>query len=212
MATKSKNRELEPLTLRLITPRGTCKFPKLQVPDERFNYYGTGLLVDPDDPKVQAFMDSCKSAIDEWVAENDIKGTKAKPLTIQYPWADDTDKEGEPTGQLELKCRRKAVITSKRSGETYDFSPKIEDSKGTPIKKNLQMGSGTVVQIGVEARTYQMTETTATVVGISLRPIRVRVFDLVVFDNDGGGFEFEDSNDDSFEVGGFTAEDGDGDY
>jgi hypothetical protein len=194
----------------MIVPRGVAVWPSLQKPDEKFNKYKTGVRVQANAKGVPEFIGACDNFLADWMESEGIKAKKGRVLVVSPPYEILTDDDDNPTGEVLIKCARTAIHINKVTGEKYDFKPIIEDSKGNLVTKQLNIGNGSVLQVGAEARTYLMEEKTGDVAGFSLRPKRVRLFSLVArsgTDNFSEGFEKDEEGDGFDSTGGdFTAD------
>ena len=134
---------------------------------------------------------------------------KITKLQKQFPYETVVDDDGNETGDLEFKFKQKAVVTSKKTGKSYEIKPKVFDAKGQPITKPLPLGNGSTIKVAFEPSPYFVAATK--VVGVSLRGFDIQVIDLVEYGAGTGsvfgaeeGFELDE--DDTEENSGFTAE------
>ncbi len=109
--------------VKAVSPKGLASYPKIFKPNTRFNsegVYETGLVVKAD--QAAAFQEQIKQVfIDEFG-----NGKLAKAF---MPWKENEDGD--------------VVFTFKSSKK-----PMVYDSKGLPIKKELDVGSGSELKIG----------------------------------------------------------------
>ena len=120
---------------KIVTPKGIAEWIYVFSPDTKFNPEGdykvtlkipaekaTGLVKQIDTLVEKAYQD---------VLEEQPK-LKTK-LQKQFPYETVVDDEGNETGDLEFKFKQKAVVTSKKTGKSYEIKPKVFDAKGQPI-------------------------------------------------------------------------------
>jgi len=206
------------------TPKGRLLFPKLIVPDTKFDKdgrLGTGLLLDSTNAEklIEVLAPGHKQAVeDAEIARNDKLASlrpheqkKVKPIEVNPFFQEDLDKEtGEPTGDTLFRFSVKAKGVARKQGKEEVFQRRIVlfDAKGKPIKGGLEIWSGTVGRVTFVAVPYYVPATGAC--GLSMRPVAVQVIDLVAkgagksashygFEAEEGGFEHTDPSDEPSE-------------
>lgn len=196
------------------TPRGTFIFPKLSTPDTKFKPEGefsTKLSLATDSEYAQKLMKLIDKTCDEALAEaikgdtRDAAKKKKTPwkLNESKPYAAETDKEGNETGNTLFKFGAKASGTFKRgpkTGQSWSRTIPMFDSKGKPVKVDPWGGSEGCVSY--EVRPYAATANVGA--GCVLALEAVQIIKLVKGgERDAGGFGFQASED----SGGFSADD-----
>lgn len=141
-----------------LTPKGILKFPALNKPDTYKNAtkYKTGLLLDPNDPDVQAFIaklekirDDHVARIQKWLTDEGKPGL-AKKVAVREVVKDELDKEGNETGMVVLNAAMKAEYVDRQTGQTKALRPKFFDAKGQQIKNPPEIWGGTTARLGVD--------------------------------------------------------------
>lgn len=151
----------EPQTKKLkaqLTPKGILKFPKLNTPDtyKGDTKYKTGLVLDPNEPDVQAFITKLEKIRDEHIEKvkqaliADGKPGLAKKVASREVVKDDLDKEGNETGMVVINAAMKSEYKDRQSGEMKKLNPKFFDAKGQRIKRAPEIWRGTVARLGVD--------------------------------------------------------------
>lgn len=151
----------EPQTRKLkaqLTPKGVLKFPALHKPDtyKGDTKYKTGLLLDPSEPEVQAFIKKLEGIRDEHIVkvqqwlEAEGKPGLAKKVKSREVVKDDLDKEGNETGYVVINAAMKAEYRDRSTGEMKKLSPKFFDSKGKKIDRAPEIWGGTVARLGLD--------------------------------------------------------------
>ena len=205
---KTKNNQ----RVRITSPAGSAKFPKLTVPDTKFNPegdYSVSLVFE------QGEADDFLAQLDKFAdeafekAKGDLetngKKAQAKKVVRAEPYKMELDQEGEETGNIEVKFKMKAKVKM-RDGRVLEFSPKLFDAKGQPIKpEDIEIWGGSTLKVNFTPSQYYMASSKNA--GISLQLNAVQVLELV--SRGGGnaesfGFEAQDDgyvvNEDSFEA------------
>ena len=170
-----------------VTDVGKAIYPHLNKPDTRFQkegVYKVTLELTPDNSK------SLIKNIDDGLqlAKKDSKSNK----TASLPYKTD-----EETGNLQFNFKCKASGQTK-TGQTWEQKPKVFDSKGTPISKDILVWGGTTMKVAYEIIPYSNNMLGS---GVSLRLKAVQVHDLV-----SGGGASADSYGFKEEADGYVAE------
>jgi len=152
--------------------RGIAVFPHLNEPDTKFNedgVYQTQLQLDPEaSEKLITVLEKIRD--DAYKAEcKDKKKPKLKKADL--PFTEETDEEGEPTGNYLF--RFKLPAKTKRGLEQR---PVLVDSKVQPMVENI--GSGSQLLIEFDPYTWFVP---ALGVGMTLRLKGVQVLELVEY-------------------------------
>lgn len=200
---------------KIVTPRGTAIWPRLNEPDTKYNPAGkfeAKIAIEPDADglaAMQAQVDKLLDAkYDEVIAEQTDKLIKAgkkglvdkfvESLTKRSPFTPEVDGEtGEETGRLLVKAGMTATGVSQKTGKPWSRKPLIVNGKGVKIANPPSIGSGSVMKLNVELFPYYAPNDKT--VGVSLRLEGAQVIKLVSFgerDAASMGFGAEEDGDD----------------
>jgi len=206
----NKNGTATSVNFKGVTPAGEAVWPKLVVPETKFNPDGDYMLKLrlPDGPEADALIERIdsvrKTAFDNAVEEavGPVAKKKVKMAEPSYTRELDND-TGEETGNWLFTFKMKASGVSRKTGKPWKRYPVIFDSQGTPINKqfkdNNDIYSGSVVKVAFELRPFYVASFGA---GCSQVLEAVQVLKLIsgnARSADDFGFTSED--------GGFTAQD-----
>jgi len=220
-AKKSKNKAKQ--GVKRLTPKGVLVYPKLTKPDygtqeypDKEGSYRTNLRMNRNDAGVEAFLQKLDELME--LSKQEAEAIfAALPLQVrkkaeasqggiqaQLPYTEIYDEATEePTGEVEVRIKRKA------SGERNDGTkwvtppPPIFDSASPPkrLPKAVEVWSGSTGVVNVEAFPYFVNATCS--YGVSLRLNAVQIRDLVsiggaqnaeAYGFEGGdGFDYEAS-------------------
>ena len=169
-----------------VTEVGKAIYPHLNKPDTRFQkegVYKVTLELSPVNAK------TLLKHIDDGLATatKDSKSNK----TAQLPYK--TDENGNL--QFNFKCKASGVS---KTGQNWEQKPKVFDSKGTPISKDILVWGGTTMKVAYEIIPYSNNMLGS---GVSLRLKAVQVHELV-----SGGGASADSYGFKEEANGYVAE------
>lgn len=176
--------------VKVITPVGVFKFPRLGTPDTKFNdkgVYSVRLILSPEKAqplieKIDALQAEMFAAEQERLAADKAKLKKLK-LAADKPYKAALDAEGEETGDFEFNFKLVAQYTDKKTNVTKRRKPDVVDSKGKPMDAEKVWG-GSEGKIGGFLKPFN----SPTVgVGVSLGLGAVQVFKLV---SKGNSFDF----------------------
>lgn len=199
---------------KVVTPKGTAIWPRLNTPDTKYNKAGVyevklafeegdaGLA--PLQEKVQGLLDA---KYDEIVEEQTQKLTEAgkKGLIKKFvdslekvsPFKAEEDPEtGDETGRVIVKAKMTASGISAKTGKPWTRKPNIFDAKGHQLKNPPQIGGGTEMKLSVELLPYYAANDKT--IGVSFRLEAAQIIKLVQFgarDAAGYGFGEEDGDD-----------------
>jgi hypothetical protein len=153
---------------KFVSPKGRASYPKLTKPDTKFNpegVYSTGLII----PKEAAAP--FQAIIEEAFVEE--FGQKALPKA-NWPWSENEE------GELVFKFKSKN-------------KPTLFDSKGKPIKSDLNIGSGSVLKVAGGIGCRQVSgKYYATLYLNSVQVIELVEFSSSAFGEEEGGFVADD--------------------
>lgn len=214
------------------TPRGVLIYPKLKTPDTKFKAEGeyvTRLRLPTSAEYTQKLIKLIDKTADEALAQaikddpRDAAKKKKTPwkLNEAKPYQDETDKEGNETGNTLFKFASKASGVYKKgpkAGQKWTRSIAMFDSKGKPVK-GVDPWGGTEACVSYEVRPYAATANVGAGVVLGLEAVQIlklvkggeRAADDYGFvpQEDDGGFSADDVVD---ETGAATAADkGEGD-
>ena len=175
------------------TPKGTAKYCHLVRPSTKFNpegVYDVTLLLDGAD------AENLINLIDEKIADNKAEIQKEPKYKKHLkecdpPYKEDLDKDGDETGFISFKFSMKAQATSKKTGETYTFTPVLYDAKRNVIHPKT-VGFGSLMRIAFEVIPFNVAAIGA---GVSLRLKAAQILELNSSDGlsaEACGFEDED--------------------
>lgn len=171
--------------VKIVTPKGIAKWPKVVTPDTKFNpdgIYSIELVL----PEGEC-TNLCKM-LDEIVDKHyedtkaELKPAKAKELQKHPAYQlEYEDESGEETGNVIFKFVKNAIIT-KKNGERVEVKPKLFDAGGFVITTLLNMGNGSEVRVSGQASPWYVPATGKC--GCKLYLDAVQVLKLVEY---GGG-------------------------
>jgi len=176
MSEKKKN-------IRITTPAGISKYPRLQKPDTKFKSqgeYSVSLVIANEKcAELCALLDPmAEEAYQAALAEpKNVLAAKAKKKTItkNEPYSPELDAEGNETGNTIFKFKMNAQAEIK--GELKIFKPNLFDAKGAPITKDIGIFGGSVLKVNFTPTPYYTAATFCA--GISLRLNAAQVIKLV---------------------------------
>lgn len=191
-------RQENPDKLKLHTPRGTLKWPKLTEPDHgtdkfpcshEWGDYKTKLVLDRGAAGVAAFITKIDKAMEraeelakEAFAELEVKKRKALEakggISPDLPYAEIYDDETEePTGEIEMNFKMRAGGLRKKDNKEWTAKPGLFDAKGKPLGKKTQIWGGSVAVIDFDLEPYFMPGTGK--FGVSRRMNAAQIVELV---------------------------------
>lgn len=189
---------------KVVTPRGSAVWPRLNTPDDKFNkagVYTCKLAIDADDPDLAKLRAKVEELIEakhaEIVAEltDGGKAGVAKKVQKADPFKAEEDPEtGDETGRILINAKMTASGTGKKGPWTR--KPAIFNSKGVLLKNPPMIGSGSTLKLNVELFPYYAANDKT--VGVSFRLEAAQLLTLVQGgqrDAAGYGFGEEDGDD-----------------
>ena len=144
------------------TPPGAFIWPRLFKPDFKFKDNGEfSVKYRAQAAVVQDLLKKLKPLHDEAIKEGKAKYAELpvqsrKKLdakggfTANQLYSDVYDDDEQETGELEFNFKMTHEITSKKTGKTFKKYPAVFDAKGVPIKKKIDIGSGTTGKVTFE--------------------------------------------------------------
>lgn len=163
--------------------KGSAMWVKVFEPDTKFNPDGV-YSVDLLKPQLEAtkLSDYLEGLVSERLEEEMKQNPKYKDkLSTHLPFEEDTDQDGNPTGDIKFKFKLDAV-GKRRDGNTYTQKPLVVDSKLTPMNGDKMIGNDSIINVSFEPRTYFIPATK--IVGVKLHLVGVQVLQLEEY---GGG-------------------------
>lgn len=173
------------------TPPGAFIWPKLFEPDFKFKDAGEfSVKYRIETADAADLLKKLKGLHDEAIKEGKAafaalpvasrKKLEAKGgFTANPLYSDVYDDDEQETGEIEFKFGMTHEITSKKTGKTFKKFPAVFDAKGVPIRKKIDIGSGTIGKVTFEVSPYFIPGTGAA--GLSLRLQAAQIIDLVAF-------------------------------
>jgi len=197
----------------IVTPKGIVgPYPAIDKVD-----YGTDQYPDADgsykceirlnknDPKVKDLLkrfDDMVPAIEkeaEAFKKKQLKAGKKVDITINPLYRVVFDEEGEETELVALKAKTKASGINKKTNEQWERKLRVEDSKGTPIKKALGISTGSTIRMAFTLGDIYVNPKAGA--GRAFYLDAIRLLELVQYgaesafdDEDEGGYEYDDSD------------------
>lgn len=193
---------------RMLTPIGVAAWPKLNSPDTTYDddgVYSVKLRFNENDPQFQKFLaeleqryeDNLKQQLDTLKAKGTPKQVKAFKAGDKS-WRKVEDDDGNPTGEMEINFKMKAIIRKKDSDEFWEQRPAIFDSKGVELKPVPRIGGGSKLRINFEINPFYTAKVGAT---LSLRMRAVQLIELVEFSHgDAKSYGFDEQEGYEFEA------------
>ena len=178
----------------VTSPRGTAMWCKVKEPDTKFEpkgEYTTGLVCDPDEPPVKAFIEKLEELRDIALAETrETLGAKGTAYKARPVFTEEVDRtSGEATGNILFKFKMSRVDDKTAAGNTDKIF--VVDAKRQEIEfENIPLvGNGSLIRCVAYALPYSMASSKE--VGVSLLWTKLQLIDVVEF-NSGGGFDDEE--------------------
>ena len=150
-----------------VTAAGEAVFPRIVVPDTKFDADGTYSLKLrlPDGPDADALIakiDAVREKAHELAVEDAPNAAAAKKIKMADPsYGRELDREtGEDTGNWLFNFKMKASGVSKKTGKSWSRKPALFDAKGQPITtltKNEDVWTGSIVKVAFELRPFYST-------------------------------------------------------
>jgi hypothetical protein len=183
----------------IASPSGIAKFPALNEPDMKFAKDGVGkykvnLLLDKNDPTTVAFLEKLIAASKDAKSANDKENPKQKGFSLHLPFADELDKDGNETGNVEIKFSANSSFKNKKTDKVTDIRIDLFDAKRNRV--TAKIGGGSKLKVAFEIVPFANPSSKSA--GVSLRLQAVQVLELKQWsgrDADSYGFGEEDGFD-----------------
>ena len=178
----STNKKIQPI----ITPTGSAMWAKITEPQSsKFNpvpMYSMNVIFKPEE--ITEFKAKLQKQLDDFydVTLSELKPAKQKGLTKAELFREEEDKEGNLTGNIEVRTKQYA-----KDFKGNDMTMPIVDSNGKLIEDCPLVGNGSKVRAKVYPKPYYMASTNT--VGITRRLNGVQIIDLIEYGNASSGFE-----------------------
>ena len=160
---------------KIVTPVGIAQYPWLSSPDTKFSEVGdykTNLILSKKD--AQDVIKMIDTAREESVKIGAEKSNGKKVKQADPPYYDEVDDDGKPTGNVILKFKCKAKVTTK-SGESFENKPTLFDAKGKPML-NVNVWGGSELKVSAELIPYFTSMVGA---GVSMRLRAAQIIKLI---------------------------------
>jgi len=167
---------------KIVTPIGMSSWCAINPdnPDTKFDHkWYVDLIVEKDDAK--SFTDAVKKFYEE--TRSHFGATKP---TNPIPIKEHTDEEGNPTGQLVIKCKRKVGGTRKDGSTWTNKPPVLFGADGNPFTPDGSIGKGTKMRLSVLMKPYG-----APKVGVMFEIVSAQIIDANYYGNDASADDFE---------------------
>lgn len=184
----------------VTSPKGKALWCKFKEPDTKYNAkgeYSTDLIVDPNNPAVQAYITKLEELQD--IAYNETCETlgagKAKGVTKAPLYKEEYDQDGNETGNIIFKYKLKDLTDREARGDSTEIL--VVDAKKNKLGKDAPLvGNGSEIRIVSYANPYFMASTKS--VGISHIWSKMQIIELKEYSGgDGDDFDEEDGFEDT---------------
>ena len=174
------------------TIQGRAMWAKVFEPDTKFDadgVYTINLLIpESESHEIGEYLETLR---DEFAANEIKRNPKLKDkLSTKAVFEEAYDKEGNATGDMELKFKQKAKIRL-RDGSTSQIKVLVVDAKRNVMTGETLIGNGSTVKVAYEPAPYLIPSSKQ--VGVSLRLKGVQVIELAEYG--GGGASMFDEED-----------------
>ena len=171
MATSNRNNEMQH-----VSPIGTAKFPYLVKPDTKFDERGTYKVDLIITPKEAAVIKSVATKLATSFKKDDVESNPArKKWGLHLPLLDDTNQDGEDTGQKVARFKQAASIRT-RDGRDISKSILLFDSQGNRLT-DINPYSGTKMSVAYTMSAYA--NPTGKTYGVTFRLVAAQIIELV---------------------------------
>lgn len=142
-------------TMKITTPKGKARWPKLNEPDTAFKdegEYSVQVILDGEAaaPLIEKLTELEEENVLFQKKENPKK--KAKCKVIHHPYEAEVDENGDETGNFIFKFKMPAKVKRNSDGKVFEFAPTLFDKYGQPTE--VAIGGGSIIQVGGQARGY----------------------------------------------------------
>lgn len=178
--------------MNVVSPKGKALWCKVTEPDRKFDPEGTlstTLILDPNEPDVQAFIERLEALQDQAFEETkETLGAKASQVRKRPFYVDHTDQDGNQTGNIVFKFALKNVDARKSQGRTSEIV--VVDSHKQPVKPVPLVGNDSVVRVAAFVYPYYMAVSKE--IGLSFMWTKMQIIELNEYAGKSDDFEDED--------------------
>lgn len=143
----------------ITSPKGVAKWAKLNKPDTKFNPdgdYSIELLLDPQEPTTQPFIDMLEAAHEAGYQAAKKADPKKKYVKQNIKVVNDTTKNKETgeeteTGLIRVSFKTKAS-GNRKDGTRWNFRPALYDAKGNVLPSDILIYGGSVIKVAFSIR------------------------------------------------------------
>jgi hypothetical protein len=166
-----------------VTPIGIAVYPKLNVPDTKFNdkgVYSTKLRLTEEDaaPLIEMIDAMIEAAFDEALNNASTPLAKKKIKKADPPYHAEEDDQGNATGYILFNFKKVASGVTK-DGREWKFVCPVYDAKLKPVDlTKVNIGGGSLIKVAFMATPFDVP---ATGVGVTLRLEAVQVLEAKSF-------------------------------
>ena len=179
------------ISKQIISPKASVRFPAIVTADTRFDDFGVyrcDLILNPSEPEHALFLKQIEDLAEllgsAALDEQNLSAAKRAQYSLVVPIIDETDQQGEATGNKIAKVKAKAA-GQRKDGSSWEFKPRLFNSDGSRYEGG-EIWGGSVVQVAVDARGYAMPATRC--FGVTLKLQAVLLHEI----RSGGGSSAED--------------------
>lgn len=192
----AKNRDNK--EVRGVTPIGIAVYPKLNVPDTKFNdrgVYSTKLRLTKEEaaPLMEKIDALIEEAFDEALNNASTPLAKKKVKKADTPYHVEEDDQGNVTGCILFNFKKVASGVTK-DGREWKFVCPVYDAKLKPVDlTKVNIGGGSLIKVAYSASPFNVP---AIGIGVTLRLEAVQVLEAKSFgQRDASGFGFSTEED-----------------
>lgn len=181
------NKNQKPTRIKLVSPKATFRYPKLNEPDYGTDQYpieggaySVQLVLPAEEAKV--LIDKLQPIYDEAIAEGQVKfdnlpiaqRKKHGSMKEQTFYTEEYDKETEePTGNVVFKFKMKASGKDKKTGKPWSRKPTIFDASGKPMINPPSIWGGTTGKVSFEVGPYFVQGQVMAGISLSLNAVQI---------------------------------------
>lgn len=174
--------------MNVVTPKGKALWCKYLEPDRKYVPEGkleTQIVLDPNDPATQAFVDRMEALQDTAFNETvETLGAKGKNV-VKAPIYQEDD-----NGNYVFKFHLNKVDLRKAAGKQHTIQ--AVDANKQPITDGTLVGNGSTIRVASFVYPYYMASTRQ--VGLTTLWSKLQVIDLVEYSGGGVGDDFDEED------------------
>lgn len=169
--------------VRMTSPTGIAKYPKLNEADFKFKtqegQFSVTLVYTPEEAK--PFLAELEKAFkSEKVKEEQKHGKKIKKISPHAKWGKEIDKDDNETGNFYVKFNMNHKYFNRQNELAFEKRPMIYNSQAQVDTESV-IGGGSKLKVNFEVHPYN----TSIGFGLTLHPIAAQIIELS--SGDGGG-------------------------